>query len=262
MLIFDEKSYAETLLVHGFKRMMSVRDLSILAKYLKHIGKNVKQIRKDLEDFCIKFNPSFNPIISDDIIDYALGACKKYKLRLPNSIMITQSELEIIKTIDDYKCSKVYFIMLATAKYFSQNRTSIKPKKSKLKEGYTEGFYINERFTGILKIAHVNISKKERYEMMNNLYLLGKIEATYTGAYKINGIESGSASGSAILIDDLNNLYRFYPVYCTNCGKLMEYKPKRRDMCDECYVIHRKNKVLENVKRFYENKKLVINQIN
>jgi hypothetical protein len=120
-MIFDEKSYAEEILLKGFSTYMNFKDLSILAKYFKYLGKNRTQIKKDLIDFCYKYNPEFNEIIHNKYIEGALNATKKYKLVLPMTVNITKGEIEIIKTLHNYKYEKIIFVMLVMAKFYKDN---------------------------------------------------------------------------------------------------------------------------------------------
>ena len=53
-MIFYEKEEAEKILSSGFSNFMSFKDLLLLAKYFKYIGKNKTQIKKSLVEFCEK----------------------------------------------------------------------------------------------------------------------------------------------------------------------------------------------------------------
>ena len=77
MIILDEKEYAENLLKSGFSYFMSLRDLSVIAKYFYYLGNSNKEIEYKLLEFCKQYNPSFNEIISNWVIKKSLNICKK-----------------------------------------------------------------------------------------------------------------------------------------------------------------------------------------
>lgn len=242
MIIFCEKKHAEWMLENGFHNFMSSQDLSILARYLKHIGKNKSQIKTDLIDFCKRYNPEFNEIIYDKKLRWVINTCDKYKLRIAMNIVVTEKELETIKIIKNYKLEKILFVMLVVSKYFKHNRIRI--DQSKLKNN--ENFYVNAKFTDILKQARVNVSKKERNSLLFELNQTNLIESTLNGAYKINFVDE--SSGSKILIDDIDKIIDYFPIFCIKCGKKMEKRARKHDMCEDCYKEYRKNKDKEYVR--------------
>ena len=136
MIIFCEKKHAEWMLENGFHNFMSSQDLSILARYLKYIGKNKTQIKSDLIDFCKRYNPEFNEVIYDKKIRWVIGTCDKYKLRITMSIKVTEKELETIKSVKNYKYEKILFVMLVIAMYFKHNRIRIQNDKVKDNDKY------------------------------------------------------------------------------------------------------------------------------
>lgn len=242
MIIFCEKRHAEWMLENGFHTFMSSQDLSILARYLKHIGKNRLQIKSDLIEFCKRYNPEFNEIIYDKKIRWVIDSCNKYKLRIGMEITVTEKEIEIIKSVKNYKYEKILFVMLVISKYFKYNRIRI--EKSKAKDN--ESFYVNAKFTDILKQARVNVSKKERNQMMYELNKTDLIEATLNGGFKIKYIDETSAS--SIIIEDIDRIIDFFPIFCAQCGNKMEKKSRRHDMCIACYSNYRREKVKTHVR--------------
>jgi hypothetical protein len=244
MIIFCEKKHAEYMLENGFHNFMSSQDLSILARYLKYIGKNKPQIRIDLIEFCTKYNPEFNEVIYDKKIRWVINTCDKYKLRIAMDIMITENEWNIINDVKNYKYEKILFVMLAIAKYFKYNRIRIHQDKVKV----NDNFYVNAKFTDILKQAKVNVSKLERNQIMFELNKTGLIEATLNGAYKINFINENS--GSAILINDVDNIINYFPIHCIQCGVRMDKKSYKHDMCSDCYKEYRLEKVKGHMRKY------------
>lgn len=230
-MIFCEKSYAENLLINGFSRFMSYNDLAILARYYKYLGKNKSQIYSDLINFCSKYNSDFNEVLSFKKIKNAVKTIDKYSLRIGKSVDITKAEMNSILELKDYKFQKVLFVMLAIAKYFKEHKTNIKEKKE---TKYSNNYYVNEKFTNLLKMAKVNISKTKRIEMMHALEEMGYFSTTLVGSFKINFINY--LSPIEIHVENMDNLISFFPFYCKSCKN--KYSPIPRDrmgLCGSCY---------------------------
>jgi hypothetical protein len=96
---------------------------------------------------------------------------------------------------------------------------------------------VNEKFTDILRLAKVNVNKEERNSLLHELSMTGLISATLNGSYKVNFIEQGK---TIIVVNDLDNMINFLPIYCDKCGKQIPKKSPKHDMCSECYKEERK----------------------
>jgi len=239
MIIFCEKKYAENLLEHGFTKYMLQRDLSILAKYYKYIGKNKKEIWDLLVDFCKQSNSEFNEIRFYGKLQRAIDSVDKYRLRLEMDVILTQEEMNSIKNINNDVYGRILFVMLAVSKYTKINPVIINSKKKK--NEYSDRFYINARFTEILKLAKVNVSKIERKNILYSLESTHMITTTMNGSYEINYIDNLENSASAIRISDMNNILFFFPYYCEDCGKEIKNKSKMHKKCNDCYSKKRIN---------------------
>jgi hypothetical protein len=263
MIILDEKQYAEDLLKHGFCHFMSLKDLSILAKYFYFLGNNKKEIENNLIIFCKRFNPAFNEIISGWVIKKSLSICKEYKLRIPIKINVFRNELDVISQLDNYKYEKILFVMLVCAKNEKLNKTRIKSKNNKK---HTDNYYVNSNFIEILKLAKVSVSREERNKILYELNKLEFINATHSGSYKVNYIEQ-SSDETEILLSVLsnNNMIDVYKkwkpietIKCSKCFITIEKKSNRHGLCKDCYKKHRKESVRKYAKDYYyKNKNLI-----
>ena len=229
-MIFYEKDEAEKILVSGFTSFMSYSDLSLLAKYFKYLGKNKSQIRKSLIDFCYKYNPEFNEVLSRNSIDNAIKSSQKYFLRLKMDVGVTEKEISLIKGCGDYKMQKIIFVMLVISKYLKYNNTRIHAKSP---TPYDKNFYVPMKFTEILKIAKVNINRSDRIRMLSGLKSSGLISFTYVGSFQIMFVDEDSEP--FIVVNNMNDIISFYPFYCEVCGKIVKNKAKRHNLCEECY---------------------------
>lgn len=230
-MIFYEKERAEELLKSGFTSFMNFADLSLLARYFKHMGKNKIQIRNSLIEFCTKFVPDFNEVLSRNTIENAIKTVDKYGIRFPINVAVTKSELEIIRACGNYKRQKILFVMLVIAKYFKYNNTNLIPNKS---DKFDHSFYSNEKMTNILRMANVNVSKKERNDIQYSLQQMGFITSIGVRAFQINFVDE--KSDAEIIVTDMNRLIDFYPFYCEICGRIIKNKAKRHNLCSVCYA--------------------------
>jgi predicted nucleic acid-binding Zn ribbon protein len=232
MIIFNELEYAEKLLKHGFVKFMSGIDLVVLAKYLRYLGKDDDQVKDDLNRFCSEFNPAYNEVFFEKKIQYALRTSKKYKLIIPSSIPITQKEIDIIKSLHDYKAEKVLFVLLVASKHF------------KLNVGYKK-YYAHIMRTEMFTLAKVHATKEEKnaiiYKLdgqmglIDNQIFLNRKDMTFVVTFV------DEESDPIFYIDNFSNIVSFYPHYCSVCGKQIEKKSNVHEFCNECWKTYRKN---------------------
>ena len=236
MIIFCEQKYAEKLISKGFETFMSPRDLGLLAKYYKYMGKDKKEIFTLLVDFCKTYNPEFNEVRFYKNIQKAVNLVDKYKLRLEMQIPITKKEIETIKSVKNHTYEKVLFTMLAASKYFKMNPAAISPRINK---DYVHRYYVNIKFTEILKLAKIHVTKDERNSILFNLQSTGLINTSLNGTYEICFVDPDGET--ELFIEDMDNVVDFYPFYCEDCGKKTK-KAKNHDKCRECYSIERSHR--------------------
>jgi hypothetical protein len=239
-MIFYENKRAEELLKCGKVLNVCFEDVIILAKYFQRIGKNKPQIKKSIIDFYEKNNPDFNDVISRKLINDAMSAARKYGLRFPIDVKITESEINTIRNAGNYKVQKILFTMLVLAKYSKNNNTKFEESKT---DKFSDNFYTNFKITDIVKMAKVSISKKERNTVAYDLQQAGLVIGIGLISYRVCFVDDDSPV--SIVVTDMNSLIDFYPWYCENCGRVIEKKAKRHSLCEICYNNNR------NSKRFY-----------
>jgi hypothetical protein len=226
MIIFDEYKYAKGLLAHGFMKFMSNTDLTILAKYLRYIGKTDEQIKQDLNEFCLKHNPEFNPVISRNNLDAALKKSKKRFLVIPQPIPITQQEIDSIKRLKDYKSEKVAFVLLVIAKHFRINL------------GW-KIYVANIKKSEIFSRAKITSPKPQKDAILTKLDRdFGLIDTMILGSTQDASIRVAfvdEKSEPIFVVDDLDRMVEFYHPHCNVCGKDTHQEKKRSDgMCNCC----------------------------
>ena len=249
-MIFYEKRHAEELLENGFTSFMNFNDLSTLARYFKHLGKNKSQIRKDLVDFCKKHNPDFNEILSYSKIGWAINYADRYLLRIPIDVIVTESEFENIKRIGGYDEQKVVFVMLVVAKYLKYTDNKIKGK-NKIEDD--NDFYAEIDLPTLKNIAKVRMKKKDFTKILYNIDSSGLIDTTHFSSFKINFINERSPA--AIKVTNMDEIISFYPFFCEKCGKIVEKRSKRHNLCSECYEDFRRETWAKSKRKIRDGKK-------
>lgn len=243
-IIFYEENEAKKLLSSGDIDFITFHQLFLLAKYFKHIGKNNSQTKKSLIEFSKKHNKDFNEILARNAIENAIKKSQKYTLRDCKGVIVTEAEMENIRKAEGYKKQKTLFTMLVLAKFFKHNDNRVAPKPSK----YDSGYFSNATLINIFALAKINVSKKERNTMQYELERDGFIRTVRSNSFEIFFADENSKE--YLLVDDLDNLIAFYPFYCEKCGKQVEKKAKRHNMCEECYVEYRRTTIKESTRKY------------
>lgn len=238
MIIFDEKKYAENILSNAHKTFfIKQRNLNILTKYYCYLGLNKQETRRKLIEYATMVDTTFNEIIGDNILDFALRHFGKSKLRVGEPITIYNTEVEKIHEIGDIRGQRVVFIMLVVAKNFNKSKSG--------------DYYYNGSLSDLFRLSRLTgLSKAERIDVVHNLSKLGYIEPNLRGGYKISlADKDGVDSDDNIVINDFSNIMDMFPAICSICGKQILGMPKRRTYCDDCYNNKRKNDVRKNVRK-------------
>jgi hypothetical protein len=232
MNIYDELEHAEYLLEHGFTKFMSGPEILILAKYFRSLGQNNNEIEQNIYDFCEKFEPEYNETIYAKKIHDKILYSAKTGLRTFVPIPITANEMEKIRSVKNYRYEKVLFVSLVLAKYYKITNP-VKKDKSHI------DYYLKEKFSKILSLAHV-IKKKDE-DILSILYDLGVM--TYNkgyDSYHIAFTNSEDTSEIVVSISDMDNIIGYYPPRCRACGKNMIRNSNRHETCDNCFLKSKK----------------------
>lgn len=239
-MIFDEKEYAEKLLQSGSIKFMYYVDLVIIAKYLRYIGKNNKQVKEDLVNFCKKFNNDYNEIIYDQRINNAIKTSQKSTLKMHMDINITEEEMKTIRSAGGYNIQKILFVYLALGKHSKKNNTLIKKNE---KEEYKDFYYVSNGTRNkffVFGLAKVNLRGEDRVTLLYNLGQNGLLGHTRKGSVTILFVDEDSPS--EIVISDMNNIISFFGYICPLCGCEVENPSAKKNICDECYRKQRKER--------------------
>jgi hypothetical protein len=238
-IIFDQSKYIENFLRNGFVGYPKRNDLNLLAIYYREQGLGDIRIRKSLLEFCQSFNPDYNEILRANDLDTAVRQSADRSLKICNYIVITESEMEKIRSVQNYKYQKILFAMLAISKGLDPdyNRTDGKS-------------YVNVNFGEIMRFAKVYAGKIEKAKIKHDLFLLGMLDAVGPNTkYFCNGKDNfvlffrNDDSPVSVEILEPDFLISYFPFFCEVCGKMMIKTGSRQKMCPDCWG--KKNKKIQ-----------------
>lgn len=155
----------------------------------------------------------------------------QYKLRKVTSVVITNSEINLLKTIEDKKDRKILFATLVLSKALNQQNT-----RAKSDVVYTS-YYI--WYTNLMEIAHLSrISGLKETEVALTFHKHKNLFTFYSpekAGIKLNYAETGE---EGVIIDDPDNASVFYEtifgILCEKCKKPFTKNNNKQKYCKEC----------------------------
>lgn len=237
-ITFDELAKSKDILENGFESgIFSKYEISVLAKYYFSTGLVGNKLKKKLIEFCKSHVSNFNEIIYRQAINESLKIAEKYNLKSCDSVIITKSEMDIIRTLP-YKYAKFLFAMVALAKNLKQNPTAKKQKHID-----NDKYYCRHPLREIARVMKTSVTNDELRKMK---YFLdaecGYISATEISLDLWEVCIINNDSDIEIIIDNMNNLVEYLPIFCEKCRKSMQKNElkKKHGLCENCYNEQRK----------------------
>jgi len=250
--ILDERVYAQMMLEKGFIKGQVFRELIILAKYLKSIGKSEYQIDIELNKFCMKWLKDYNFVKTMTLLNRVVSIAKKRELKEAEPIVFSKQELDVIRELKDIRKERVLFMLCFFAKLNKTDCCFVKDST-------------------LFSSARVGAKANERTQMLRDLYLMGFIrpllrggnrviflspllerqgevsvgdEASETVEFKVPPLSN--IEGEGIVIDRFENPIAYYVKYigglvkwCSGCGVPFEATGNRAKWCKDCGHIER-----------------------
>ena len=209
----------------------TIRDL---ARYNHHMLGMKKEDNYDaILSYMSKNCPGFYEEMYFKTIYRNIASAKKYKFRDVAPVMITESEMAKIASLNDIRKEKIAFVLLASAKYYNN-----------VSSDNNDRLYIST--SDLFKLSRVAIPSKERAGYLRFAYDDGILnEHTFVGTnLKIVGfIDDNSDTVLELGEDDYKELAYTYLNHknggykrCKSCGRLfkMHKSEPGRLYCKEC----------------------------
>jgi len=244
-IIFNELEYAENLLETGFQDYIDWKDLLILSKYFRYNGQKRSEIKKSIVEFYKKFS-YYNEQVVGEKIDNAIKKSERSPLRISTSVIITESEVQKIRALKNYKLEKICFVMIVLSR---ANKIAYNSSSSR--------YYLSMNLAEILEVADVRASKDERRKLkysLSNGSMIRAPEVNRMAPFNKRDMHeilfADENSDGGVNVTDLNNITSFYLQKCVGCGKEMPPQTKRlKEICNECYEEQRKEDIKVNVRK-------------
>lgn len=290
MIILDEKKYVEKCLKNGLMDLKPYYVLCLLAKYYyHHLGYRKKKITSLLLDYLSKYYPryEFNEFSWKESIDKIARNVGKHKLYEISGVKITKAEMETIQNIHNKVLERLAFTMLCLAKLnnirnpknngwvntgskeiFKLARISCKVVEKEIKIGKLRKMGLLEfpkRFGNLnRRVAFINDDDDEEL-FISDFRELGYEYLLYKGGNFIRCAECGiltrgNKGGNKKYCKDCAT---YTPkgtkmITCVDCGKEFEVigNNKRTTRCKDCYSIHRKQQIKQNVQKLRAKNKM------
>lgn len=239
MLILNEEKYAATVYDGTNQDVKSIMEkIRYITRYFLHTAQKndednyactVKWLRTHHENFD---ESNYSNLISD-----AIKKAHKYPFYNIDGIKITQSELDIIASLDDLRAEKILFALLCMA------------KQQSISNGFTNGL-VKYSLSELCKMARISVPADDReyilYKIVQKGYL-GYPKKNNTQCLIVNFIDENSEV--VLYLDEMScqELSYEYLMWknngqgygrCEFCGKaIKQYKSHPRRFCKECTEI-------------------------
>lgn len=239
MLILNEEKYAKDLYCGKNTDVKStVGKVGYVTRYLLHaLNYNDRDNYNCTVEWMKRNHSSFDESTYSNLISDAIKKAHKTPFYSIENIKITQSELDIIATLDDLRAEKALFVLLCMAKLQA------------VSYGFTNGL-VKYSLTDLCKLARISVPTEDREYILYNIVqtgLLGYPKKNNTQCLIVNFIDN---DGEAVLSLDENSCCELVYEYlswknngngydrCELCNRVIKQSksnPKR--FCRECSSI-------------------------
>ena len=236
MLILNEEKYAKALYDGKNKEIKSaLTKIRYITRYLIYSEKrNDEDTYKFSVEWMNKYHDNFDESCYSNVISDAIKKAHQYPFYVINSIKITQSELDIISSLDNLRAEKVLFVLLCMA------------KQQSMSNGFTNGL-VKYSITELCKLARVSVPADDReyilYEIVKKGFL-GYPKKNNTQCLIVNFIKDEDEVVLTLDEVDCQELAYIYLNWkndgkgytrCHKCNRMIKQsKTKPRKYCEEC----------------------------
>ena len=236
-IVLNELEWAKNTIDSKSLGSKPTETLSRVAKYYFYKGKSKPETRDLLEKFIISCDPYISTVKWSDTLDNVVKYASKRPLLMIKSIVITQPEIEAIRTIKGAQTQRLAFTLLCIAKY-------------NFVAGNNSEYWVSTPDVDIMKMANIKTSIKRQSMMFATLRDMGFIyfsKRVDNLSVRVMFVHDGA---KAIEIKDFRNLGYQYMNYidnsgkyfiCENCGitskeNSSDHRGRKKKYCNECAV--------------------------
>lgn len=235
MLILNEERYAKDLYDGKNQDVKSIMaKIRYITRYLIHSEqKSDDEVYQETVKWLKQYHNNFDESSYSNVIADAIKAAYKYPFYIIDNIKISQSELEIISSLENLRAEKILFVLLCMA------------KQQSMANGFTNGL-VKYSITDLCKIARVSVPAEDREYILYEIVqrgLLGYPKKNNTQCLIVNFINTDEV---ALELDEIDCQELAY-VYlnwknngkgytrCQRCYRLMKQsKTKPKKYCEDC----------------------------
>lgn len=236
MLILNEEKYAQSIYDGKNKNIKSVlQKIGYITRYFLHsLNQNDEQNYKNSVRWLKKHHDNFDEVYYSNLISDAIKKAYKKPFYYIENIKITQSELDIISSLNNLRAEKILFVLLCMA------------KQQVISNGFTNGL-VKYSITDLCKTARISVPADEREYILYNIVQKGFLDypkKNDTQCLIVNFIDN---DGEVVLNLDESDCYELAYLYlswkndgkgytkCQKCNKMIKQsKTKPKKYCEEC----------------------------
>ena len=235
MLILNEEKYAKDLYDGKNQDVKSIMaKIRYVTRYLIHSEKKSNDVAyTETVSWLKEHHNNFDESGYSNVISDAVKSAQKYPFYIIDNIKITQSELEIISSLDNLKAEKILFVLLCMA------------KQQSMSNGFTNGL-VKYSITDLCKAARVSVPADDREYILYEIVqrgLLGYPKKNDTQCLIVNFINTDLVVLELDETDCQELAYAYLSwknngdgyTKCQKCHRLMKQsKTKPKKYCEEC----------------------------
>ena len=239
MLILNEEKYAKSIYDGQNEEEKSViSKIGYITRYLLNVeNKSDDEIYKNSVEWMQKYHNNFEESCYSNLISDAIKRAHKQPFYNIDYIKITQSELDIISSLDNLRAEKILFVLLCMA------------KQQSISMGFTNGL-IRYSITDLCKMARISVPAEDREYILHNIIQYGFLDYPKKNNTKCLFVTFIDNIGEPVLNLDETDCKELAYVYlnwknkgngygrCDCCNRLMKKSKKNpKRFCEDCSKI-------------------------
>lgn len=236
MLILNEEKYAKTIYDGKNEEEKSILSkVGYITRYLLYVeNKSDDEIYKNSVGWMKKYHINFEESCYSNLISDAIKRAHKRPFYNIDNIKITQSELDVISSLNNLRAEKVLFVLLCMA------------KQQSVSMGFTNGL-VKYSITDLCKMARISVPTDDREYILYNIIQHGFLDYPKKNNTKCLFVTFIDDIGEPVLSLEEIDCKELAYVYlnwknngkgygrCEYCNRLMKKSKKKPNrFCESC----------------------------